>query len=419
MKNFLFLSAFSFMMGSMFAQPKTPDNYIPMYGNTYLTQGTEPVRRNSPISWSSPETIYSSWFKVTKTGDIKLFLDGKSEQPNTVITVKCLGKTFKVSLPDTQQKVEVGTVAVKKPGYVKVEIQGVQKSGEKYGAINGIIVEGEAATQPLHFVANFEPYWGLRGPSVHMKYTLPKEDVEYFYNEVTVPKGNDVNGSYYMANGFGEGYFGMQANSDTERRVLFSVWSPFDTQDPKNIPADQRIVNTQKGEGVHIGEFGNEGSGGQSFLRYNWKAGNTYRFLTRVHPDGQGNTEYTAWFYATDEKRWRLIASFVRPKTNTWYKGAHSFLENFIPEQGYITRKVLFSNQWARTRKGEWIELTEGYFTCDATGNAKVRMDYKGGVEKNCFFLQNCGFFNDTMPYGTVLNRKAKKQKPGNDLPLV
>jgi hypothetical protein len=47
--------------------------------------------------------------------------------------------------------------------------------------------------------------------------------------EITVPVGQDPIGSYFMANGFGEGYFGFQVNSKTERRVLFSVWSPFRT----------------------------------------------------------------------------------------------------------------------------------------------------------------------------------------------
>ena len=79
--------------------------------------------------------------------------------------------------------------------------------------------------------------------------------------------------SYYMVAGFGEGYFGMQYNSPTERRVLFSVWSPFDTQDPKLIADAQKIKLLRKGKDVHIGEFGNEGSGGQSYLLYPWKAG--------------------------------------------------------------------------------------------------------------------------------------------------
>ena len=70
-----------------------------------------------------------------------------------------------------------------------------------------------------------------------------------------------------MVNGFGEGYFGMQCNSETERRILFSVWSPFDTQEPKLIPDSLKIKLLRKGEGVYIGEFGNEGSGGKSFLQ--------------------------------------------------------------------------------------------------------------------------------------------------------
>lgn len=35
---------------------------------------------------------------------------------------------------------------------------------------------------------------------------------------------------------------------------------------------------------MYTGEFGNEGSGGQSYLKYNWKAGNTYKFLLQKKP---------------------------------------------------------------------------------------------------------------------------------------
>jgi hypothetical protein len=78
--------------------------------------------------------------------------------------------------------------------------------------------------------------------------------------------------------------------------VLFSVWSPYRTDNPRDIPEDQRIVPLGSGPGVRVGEFGNEGAGGQSYLVYPWKSGATYRFLTQVKPDGQGNTVYTAWF---------------------------------------------------------------------------------------------------------------------------
>lgn len=80
-----------------------------------------------------------------------------------------------------------------------------------------------------------------------------------------------------------------------------------------------------------------------------------------------------------------MIAGFLRPQTNAWYTGAHSFLENFIPGQGYLERSVRFGNQWVRTAKGEWKELTEGMFTYDATARAGVRQDYAGGVADNMF----------------------------------
>jgi hypothetical protein len=56
----------------------------------------------------------------------------------------------------------------------------------------------------------------------------------------------------------------------------------------------------KKGKDVHTGEFGNEGSGGQSYLKYNWKAGNTYRFLLKGEPVANNYTNYTAYFFATE-----------------------------------------------------------------------------------------------------------------------
>ena len=56
-----------------------------------------------------------------------------------------------------------------------------------------------------------------------------------------------------MANGFGEGYFGIQVNSATQRNVLFSVWSGFDTNNPDEIPAEYTVRLDKKGEDVKTG----------------------------------------------------------------------------------------------------------------------------------------------------------------------
>jgi hypothetical protein len=239
-----------------------------------------------------------------------------------------------------------------------------------------------------------------------------EDDIEWFYSEVTVPPGMDPAGSYFMANGFGEGYFGIQVNSATERRVLFSVWSPFNTDDPASIPEDKKVKLLRKGAGVQTGEFGNEGSGGQSFLRYNWKAGTTYKFLLRASPANNNSTNYAAWFFAPEEGRWIFIASFARPATQTYLKDLYSFIENFDDTQGYFTRKAWYHNQWVHTTGGNWQVLNKVVFTGDLTAEKKFRMDYSGGTEGNRFYLRNGGFFNNYTKLNSEFSLPPGKKEP-------
>lgn len=408
----LCLLAWLLLGTSAFAQTSSLE--IGMSGNSYVTRQHDGARITDKglTRWTDPKSVVSVYFYLHEptTADLSLLAKGHSE-----IKVSYGKKHFKVRLDsDDFTQVPVGRISVEKPGYVRIDLQGLSKEGESFGKVKQLVAAN--VTGKSNYVTNFADYWGRRGPSVHLAYKMPAGDTEWFYNEVTVPKEGETMHSYYMAAGFGEGYFGMQYNSPTERRVLFSVWSPFDTQDPKSIPDSHKIKLLRKGPDVQIGEFGNEGSGGQSFLRYPWKAGRTYKFLMHVRPDGQGNTVYTAYFYAPEDKAWRLIASFQRPLTNTWYTHAHSFLENFNPEQGYLSRKVMYGNQWTRSKEGKWTRITEATFTHDATASAGVRLDYQGGETKdNRFYLKMGGFFNGNTSMGTKLQCEPKGEAPEID----
>jgi hypothetical protein len=320
----------------------------------------------------------------------------------------------------TFDTLKVGTFVIENAGYQKLIISGTEKSQEGVVEISNLLIGGEAADNQTRFVKD-EFYWGRRGPSVHLGYQIPANagDAEWFYNEITVPEGNDVQGSYFMANGFGEGYFGIQVNSPTERRILFSVWSPFKTDKPSEIPEDQKIKLLKKGDDVISGAFGNEGSGGQSYRKYYWKPGVTYRFLLKGSPSENNSTDYTAYFFAPEINHWELIASFRRPKTTTSLKRLHSFLENFNPEKGDKTRKGIYTNQWIRTNRGEWIALREARFTADATARKEARLDYSGGVENSGFFLQNCGFFNDKTVIDSRFTRPESGKAPDIDLQIL
>lgn len=372
------------------------------------------------VNWSSSNASFRAYVRFGHTGKIKLYLNLEVPGGSSKLAVSVSGVTRVISAQGPLHQQYAGEWLLKDTGYVAFNIKGVSKTGKLYANISSFRLLGAAIDNKTTYVKNNEGqffYWGRRGPSVHLGYMIPAGlNAEWFYNEVTVPEGNDVLGSYFMADGFNEGYFGMQVNSPTERHILFSVWSPFVTDNPKAIPPDQKIMMLKKGGDVHTGEFGNEGSGGQSYLNYNWKAGTTYKFLMHAKPTGQDRTEYTAYFYAPELKKWLLIASFSRPKTNAYLKHLHSFLENFEPEQGTITRKVLFNNQWVCDTTGKWTELNKARFTADNTAAKGYRMDYGGGLGSGGFYLQNCGFFDHYTVRNTYFERPLTGKKPVIDL---
>ncbi|HTK19173.1 MAG TPA: DUF3472 domain-containing protein [Mucilaginibacter sp.] len=425
LKIFALLVFSTALTNSVFAKPATDSlTIVPIGGNTWRTDKDTTggsVTDAGITYWSNPDANYTAYFRLGSTGKFKLYLSMAVPTGKSKIAITALGIT-KVMLVSsgTFQDIYAGEWSATDTGYIAIKIKGVSKSDSLFANISSIKLMGNAIDNKTTFVRNNEGqffYWGRRGPSVHLGYTIADGiNAEWFYNEVTVPKGNDVLGSYFMADGFGEGYFGMQVNSPTERHILFSVWSPFNTDDPNAIPDDQKIILLKKGNNVHTGEFGNEGAGGQSYLNYMWHAGQTYKFLVHAKPDGKGRTKFTAYFFAPELNKWQLIASFSRPKTDTYLKHLHSFLENFEPEQGTRTRKVLFNNQWICDTDGQWIELVKARFTGDNTAVKGYRMDYAGGLEGNSYFLKNCGFFNHYTSRNIYFNRPAGSKKPDIDL---
>lgn len=398
---------------------------IPAGGNSWIadevTEGHQMISKTGVSNWTDGNNKIRIYFKLANSGELHVGITAKVATGESRIKVTVADRHKEVPLTDTAFNNRfAGTFSVDKPGYHFVELEGLEKEGDIFADVKEISLGGAATDGKMYYVKD-DFYWGRRGPSVHLKYDMPKDagPIEWFYNEITVPEGEDVIGSYFMANGFGEGYFGMQVNSEIERRFLFSVWSPFETQDPKKIPEEYKIILLRKGKDVHVGEFGNEGSGGQSYLKYLWKAGNTYKFLLHGKPTGDNFTEYTAYFYAPEENKWRLVASFKRPKTDTYLTHQYSFLENFVTETGAISRKAYYTNQWVCDSSGKWFEITTTKFTADATARKESRMDYAGGVENGVFYMQNCGFFDETTPIDSYHTRAPNGQSPNIDFTVL
>jgi hypothetical protein len=386
---------------------------VPLAGNSYLTEGTsqnDRVRREG-IRWQDPGSRFSTYFHVDREAEIDLSLRLRVPDGRSTLKAQVTGETFEIKVDGAEfHETAIGKIRVK-PGYTRVDLSGLSKTGQAFAEVSDLLLASATPEVKASFVKNNDGnmfYWGRRGPSVHLSYQMPRDKrIEYSYSELNVPKNEDPPGSYFMANGFGEGYYGMQVKSETERWILFSVWSPHSTDRPSEIPEDKRVVLLKKGEGVRGGEFGGEGSGGQSILVYPWRSGITYRFLTSVKPDGNGATVYTAWFGEVGKPEWKLIASFKRPHTNTHLTGFHSFLENFYDANGYLERRSLHGNQWVRDTDGIWHEITTARFTTDGTGGGGHRLDYAGGVSGNGFFMRNGGYFSDRVPANQTFTRPS------------
>ncbi|MFC3034598.1 DUF3472 domain-containing protein [Pseudoalteromonas fenneropenaei] len=380
-----------------------------------ITQSANLISDSGISNWQSTEDVLTTYVYFNQTGQVNVALSIAKAAGKSTLSLEMANKLTEFDVDANQTQIELGEFTVTQLGYQRITLRGIKKSAQHFPSISAIKLGGEALNTPPFYVRD-DVYWGRRGPSVHLSYQLPdaSADYQWFYNEVTVPEGYDPIGSYFMANGFAEGYFGIQVNSAQERRVLFSVWSPYQTDDPSTIPEAYRVKLLRKGDAVNTGEFGNEGSGGQSFLRYTWQAGQSYRFLLSVKPSDTlaEHTEYTAYFFAPELNQWQLIASFARPQTATYLSRPHSFLENFIPEAGHLERKAFYTNQWVATTDGRWSALTQATFTYDATARKQSRRDYQGGVEENRFYLRNTGFFSDSTEYHSVFTTQPATNVP-------
>lgn len=235
--------------------------------------------------------------------------------------------------------------------------------------------------------------------SVHLLYPGPESVA--FYNEVTVNRSTP--GSYFCAEGFGGGYFGIQEQGSGKKVVIFSIWDAHKGNNRNAVPEDVRVKVLDKGPGVRTGRFGGEGTGAQSFLDFDWKIGTTYRFLVTAKPDGP-RTVYTAHFFAPETGKWQLIASFSTLHNGTLLRGYYSFVEDFIrsAKSVTITHEARYGNGWVRLADGKWTPLTQARFSADP----QKLMNIDAGLRGNQFFLATGGdVSNTTTPLHQVMTR--------------
>ena len=222
--------------------------------------------------------------------------------------------------------------------------------------------------------------------SVHLAYE--GRDEVAFYNEMRVEKSTP--GSYFMAAGFQHGYFGIQEQNQGRKVVIFSVWDPTKGDDAAAVPLEQRVEILHQGEGVEVKRFGGEGTGGQSFFPYDWKLGDTYRFLVKVAVDGE-KTAYSGYFYLPESKSWKHLVTFRTRTGGEHLQGLYSFVEDFRRDgkSPNEARRASFGNGWTQNASGRWKQLTRTRFTASGAVVGSERYDRRRASSKTRFYSAN------------------------------
>ena len=108
---------------------------VALAGNAFVTSAApgaaEIINENGLANWNSASTVTSAWFRVAAAGPVAVALDAKLPAGgNSTVRVTVNGTPFSVKLAGAAGKTyAVGTVNVAAPGYVKVDLQGISKSG--------------------------------------------------------------------------------------------------------------------------------------------------------------------------------------------------------------------------------------------------------------------------------------------------
>jgi hypothetical protein len=229
---------------------------------------------------------------------------------------------------------------------------------------------------------------GIACRSVHLAY--PTGQGQAFYNEVTVEKS--APGTYFCVCGWNKGYYGIQEKGDGKKVLIFSVWDS-NQNDSKGLEEEKRVKLLHKDDKVRVGRFGGEGTGGQSFLDYEWKLGETYRFLVSAKLDGK-RTEYSGYFYLPEEKEWKHLITFSTVTGGKNLGGYYSFVEDFKRDRVSTTkaRSASYGNAWIKTVKGDWEAITKARFTADKNPS----MNINAGINSGRFFLTTGGDTKNT-----------------------
>ncbi len=282
-----------------------------------------------------------------------------------------------------------GTLKVKNKGLQTVQLACEQASSASI--ILAIELSGPAAKAGAVLRKRWRP------AAAHTKFTTskPHGPIKMWVMEMDAVPGELP---FYSPITTPFGYYGptWQANGKVNSSFNFSLWSF--GRGKKAPPIEQLSHLLAAGDpNASLGGFSHEGTGVK--IR-NWdpltgRQGQRQALALRVEPGTPYDTYYS-YFYATDEKKWRLFGAGNRyndgkPLKSLW---VGSFVE--VPGRASVQRTGVYPRTmryrgWCMDTSGKWHPLNRM-----ATGNVDkengLTHTYRGVTDDGWFFLQTGGW---------------------------
>lgn len=255
--------------------------------------------------------------------------------------------------------------------------------------------------------------------SVHLRFSKIPEASKAIYVESSAVKSSP--GTYFCASSFNDGYIGFQEQSNGKKVIIFSIWDPVAHGDnPNDVPEHERVKLITKGKDTRDGRFGNEGTGGQSFIDYDWKIGEKMKFLVIRKPVNDKFKQISGYFYDNKARKWQLISCWQTHRSEKEFSYSTSFVEDFFRnyESAKQTREGAFGPTFAYSMQNKWVSTREGTFTGDSNPSKAVKatLNEKTGQ----FHISTGGDIKEENDFKLFTSKRlpesVKLTPPGNDI---
>ena len=250
-------------------------------------------------------------------------------------------------------------------------------------------VDFKADSQPRGSYLNVASWW------------MDVSDLQKRYAYVSADEGYSPGG----------GYAGFQVLADGRKVAIMSIWKMYVTNSSgkttalnakRTYPANPRIA----------GDFGGEGTGIQTIVDYNWKAGRTYRALVQCGRTDAGNCELEFWVCDLKTGLWTKLVSYDLRYGNTCMTSLGCFSENFLVEHAAEVRTVEWSNFRVDSREqGRWVSAKSAIL--ERQFNAWPG-SYSYGSNATCFWAIATGVPNLCTPPANQKRFYVSKAQEGS-----